>query len=177
MHGLKHIEKIREYCDYLEKHLKAVEWAWKTLQEVCSREPFIHDDFLFLAIESNVRNHDLSKFSIHEFIQYQRKFFPVDDIECPDPVFECAWEHHKQENRHHWENWTKLQLNDYESIIHCIHMVIDWMAMSKTLGGTTREFYEKNKDKIELPQWAIDFCYDIFDQIDGIEEENENKVK
>ena len=44
-------------------------------------------------------------------------------------------------------------------------MVLDWMAMGYKFGDTAQEYYEKNKEKIELPDWAIEFIYEIFRRV------------
>jgi len=44
-------------------------------------------------------------------------------------------------------------------------MVLDWMAMGYKFGDTAQEYYEKNKEKIKIPSWAVDFIYQIFDRI------------
>lgn len=167
MFGLKYLAKIREYCDYLEEHIKNVEWAWKVLQEKCKDFSFIYDDYVFNWIDSLIKEHDLSKFSQEEFIPYCQKFYPVvENNECVEYVFKEAWEHHKTHNEHHWENWAdKKYYNPHEAECHCVCMVIDWMAMGKKFGDSAQEYYEKNKEKITLPDWAIKFCYEIFERI------------
>jgi hypothetical protein len=53
-----------------------------------------------------------------------------------------------------------------EWAVHCTHMVIDWMAMGYKFGDTAQQYYEANKDKIELPDYAVDFIYEIFKRLD-----------
>jgi hypothetical protein len=47
----------------------------------------------------------------------------------------------------------------------CVHMVCDWMAMSMKFGDTAKDYYENNKDKIDLPEWSEILMYKIFDRI------------
>ena len=125
------------------------------------------------VIDMKVKCHDLTKLSEYEFSQYRRKFYPTklekqsvlrDVI---DHQFQDAWKHHYTYNDHHWENWTqKLDYDPYEKGIDCAHMVIDWLAMSYEFGDTPRGYYEKNKDKIKLPDWAVSFIYEIFDRLE-----------
>ncbi len=42
-------------------------------------------------------------------------------------------------------------------------MIFKEIAMSMKFGDTAREYYEKNKDKIKIPEWAEKMIYDIFD--------------
>lgn len=78
-----------------------------------------------------------------------------------------AWENHKKENMHHWETWTDriqtLTPNEWE--IHCAHMVIDWMAMGYKFGDIAKSYYEKNKDNIKIPDYAVSFIYEIFNRV------------
>ena len=168
MKGLIHVTKIREYCDYLEEHLENVAWAWKLLQEKCKDMKFVWDDFMYATIESMVEEHDLSKFSAEEFMPYCNKFFCVEGEpnDRTEDEFMAAWDHHKEKNKHHWENWADKEFyHPYEAECHCVCMVIDWMAMGKKFGDTAQEYYEKNKGRIKLPDWAIRFIYEIFERI------------
>lgn len=165
--GLSRIAKIREQCDYLEEHFKNIAWAWKVLQEKCKDMQFIWDDYLWATIDGMVKEHDLSKFSKEEFIPYCNRFFPVHAGDKDDPVvkaeFNTAWKHHKEHNPHHWQNWaSKKYYNPHEAECHCVCMVVDWMAMGKKVGDTAPEYYERNKDKINLPEWAVKFIMEIF---------------
>ena len=165
MEGLKHIGKIREYCDYLEEHLLNVDRAWKTLQVVLKHKNIVYDDFLYFTIDGIIREHDVSKFSPEEFIQYQRQFFPVGE-EPEKSALAKAWEHHKAYNPHHWETWpTSPEHFPNEHFCHLVCMICDWMAMGMKFGDTAEEYYEKNKDKIALPRWAVKFIHEIFDSL------------
>ena len=167
MMTLKLIEKTREYLDYLEKHIRAVHKAWIKLAQECADMHFIYDDLLFHWIEREIMGHDISKLSPEEFVQYRRQFFPVNAREKNHSGFDAAWWHHKENNLHHWETWTlKPFWYPEEWVVHCVHMVVDWMAMGYVSGNTAREHYEKNKEKINLPQYAIDFVYEIFERIE-----------
>ena len=53
----------------------------------------------------------------------------------------------------------------YADEINCVHMVVDWIAMGFEMGDTAKEYYEANKDKINLPGWAVKFIDEIFDRI------------
>jgi len=175
MIGLKYVEKIREYCDYIEEHLNNVEWAWKVLQDRCSDMEFIWNEFRYLALDGEILCHDISKFSKEEFIPYCMKFYPPDlsefsSIIAIEDTFPEAWLHHQLYNPHHWENWTKGDMikTPYDKEMHCIHMIIDWMAMSKKFNNNPRDYYERNKDKMNLPDWANELCLEVFYRIDDL---------
>ena len=163
---LKKIQKTREYLDYIEEHVTNVIKAWKELQDKCKDMRFMWDDYYYFSIQDEVERHDLSKLSKEEFIQYREYFFSVDDYEKNSADFASAWNHHKENNPHHWENWIELKWGDNPTWeVHCVHMVLDWMAMGYKFGDTAQEYYEKNKEKIELPDWAIEFIYEIFRRV------------
>lgn len=164
MKAIKRIEKIREYCDYLEDHINNVAKAWEILKKKCVEMSFIKDDDTFCAISKMIDLHDNTKLSDREFIQYQRKFFSVGFVNSEDDRrFTDAWNHHVRHNPHHWENWTLIAIHDKELLkSHCVCMICDWMAMGMKFGDTAQEYYEKNSCKIQLPDWAITFIYEIF---------------
>lgn len=163
-------KETQEYLKYLEEHQKNIVSAWKVLNEKCKNKSFIYDDFKYFILDYRISIHDISKYSAAEFTQYRRYFFPTDhELELPnrEKDFEEAKAHHIKYNAHHWENWTK---NKYyyngDDTLYCVEMVCDWMAMSYSKGDTAREYYEKNKGKIILPDWAIHEINSIFDDIE-----------
>lgn len=160
------IQKTREYLDYLEEHVKNVEKAWQIVQEKCKDMCFIYDDFVYGCIDLQIKHHDMSKLSAAEFTQYRKNFFPAkDEVMCKEE-FLNAIQHHKRCNAHHWENWTNIVTNNpYELEINCIHMVIDWMAISFKFGDTAQSYYEKNKYKMNLPAWSVDLINEIFKRV------------
>ncbi len=167
MKALEHIEKIREYCDYLERHLKNVKDSWIILQDKCKDLPFIYDDYLFHSISDMISKHDLSKISKEEFIPYVEKFKPVKQrTGAQSDNFPKAWKHHKENNPHHWENWANREFyNPYEWQCHCVCMIVDWMAMGMEFGDTAQEYYESQGSKIKLPESGVTLAYQIFDRL------------
>ena len=161
--------KTREYLDYIEEHYNNVQIAWDILKKECSDMRFIYDDFVYWSIDSAVTNHDKSKLSKFEFIQYRQKFFPTTEEmkNMGNKDFENAWKHHKKENDHHWETWSvELQgANGIYADMYIAHNVIDWMAMGMKFGDTAQSYYEKNKSSINIPDWAEKFMYEIFERI------------
>lgn len=168
MKAIAIIEKTREYLDYLEEHIRNVERAWGEVVDKCRGMSFIVDDCKFSFLEADVMSHDVSKLSEHEFVQYRKAFYCCEN----EPEYDMAeaWEHHKRWNAHHWETWTKETpgyLSPYGEELCCVHMVIDWIAMSYKFGGTARDYYEENKTDIELPRWAEKLIYEIFEAVYG----------
>lgn len=172
MDGIKHTAKIREYCDYIDEHLRNVAIAWAVLQRKCKSMHFVYDDWVWAHIDQLVKEHDISKMSMEEFIPYQRKFFPADKEVIKGErkeAFEKAWQHHQDHNPHHWQEWTRegRENGHQEQTMHCACMVIDWMAMSIKFGGSAEDYYrrEERKGKIQLPVWAKRFLDEIFEQL------------
>ena len=88
--------------------------------------------------------HDLSKYSLTEFLQGVRYFdgthSPTED-ERKDLGFSLAWMHHKGRNLHHWEYWTDYSMEKRCYIPVAIprryvaEMICDRIAASKTYRG------------------------------------------
>jgi len=164
MELLKQIEKTRNYLDYIENHVKNVRAAFGVVRNKCSDMKVIYDDHLYSLLEREIYYHDISKLSQEEFIPYRKKFYPVNDLEENDSMsFSKAWEHHKENNHHHWES---LNLDSYAWEVDATHMVIDWMAMGYEFDDTAREFYENNKKRIHIPKYVEEYIYEIFDRIE-----------
>ena len=162
------IEKTKEYLSYIEEHYNNVQKAWEIIKIKCKHMYFMADDFRYFSIQEAVETHDLSKLSAEEFLPYRKKFYPTDYEKKNDTNiekdFNSAWEHHKRNNPHHHENWKEIQ--DFPAVeIHVVHNVIDWMAMGMKFGDTAQEYYENNKEDLDLPEWANTFLYEIFDAI------------
>ena len=164
MKAIEYIDKTREYLDYLQDHIINVSRAWIELTDKCKDMRFISDDYVYNSLCDEITDHDLSKLSAEEFVQYREAFFPVDGKD-KKPLGD-AWEHHRANNPHHWENWTaEKYINPYAWEVHCVHMVCDWMAMGYKFEDTAQEYYERNTDRIKLPGYAVAFIYEIFDRI------------
>ena len=158
------ITKFREYLDYFERHYDNVQRAWALINDKCQGKGFrfISDDFVWHSIDAAIKMHDESKLSSREFTQYRNYFFTYDGEEKNENAFHAAWNHHLENNEHHWENWTKKGSQMYADIF-LVQMVCDWVAMGVEKGDTAKSYYEKNKAQINLPEWAVKLMYEIFD--------------
>lgn len=157
MAGQKYIENTRQYLDYLEEHLENVRLAFIELSNACDGMMWVGDDCSWHTLRQEVINHDLSKFTKHEFVQYRDQFFPVSEIDKEHSDFDLAWENHKDENHHHHET-----AENYHDIIH---MIVDWTAMGYKFGDTAQQYYEANKDQIKLADEHRDFMHEIFERL------------
>ena len=160
------IAKTREYLDYFERHYDNVQKAWALINEKCGNEfRFIYDDFVWNMIDSEVKLHDESKLSEYEFTQYRNWFFPAENEIKDERGYLSAWEHHKEKNAHHWQNWTVKECANPYADAYLVMNIVDWVAMGFEFGNTAKDYYEKNKSTIILPTWAENLMYEIFDCI------------
>lgn len=161
---LETIQKTREYLDYIERHYLNVQKAWEELNTKCQGYGFnwIYDNVIWDEINGNIKDHDLSKLSQYEFVQYRQFFYPTSNETKDKELMNEAWLHHLEKNKHHWQNWTQSNPNH---IPFLIENICDWMAMGYEFGDTAKEYYENNKTKINLPEWAEKEMYEIFDII------------
>lgn len=158
-------KKIQKYLDYVTEHYDNILKAWKTVQKKCFDMSFIVDENIFSQLNIEVTQHDLSKVSNFEFIPYVQQFYDDITSEKKQAEYNSAWEHHKINNSHHWENWTKNLGNDVNWQINCVHMVVDWLAMSLKFGDTVKDYYERNKDRILIPEQCLGFLNEIIDRL------------
>lgn len=166
MKGFEHIKKIKEYCDYLEEHLSNMSSAWEIIKTKCYDLDVLNDPFHYKNINNLILDHDLSKFSKEEFIPYRDKYYPVLDNPYNERDYYSAWENHLINNPHHWENWTNLNYdNNYEWKYHCLCMICDWVAMGLKFNDTALNYYEKNKEKIHIPEYAKSFLYKVLNKV------------
>ena len=166
MNTLGIIKKTRDYLDYVEEHVKNVQEAWRIIQVHCKDLSFITNEQVRSIIDEEVQNHDLSKLSSKEFVQYRNNFYPCDDEVKNTKDFDKAWEHHKHNNHHHWEMWsTKAYNSQYARYINIVHNVCDWVAMGIKFGDSAISYYENNKQEIIIDKKHEDFMYEIFNLI------------
>lgn len=104
--------------------------------------------------------HDLSKFLPSEYKAYAEKFFSGDYAYKYFEVennFEKAWLFHQHRNKHHWDYWVNSKNIPIEMPLKYVkQMVADWNGMSRKFGGSTKEYFEKNKDKMILHEKTIE---------------------
>ena len=149
-----------EYLKYVLEHKKNV-------MKVCFKKgQYIHGI-----------THDLSKFGFEEFVPYAQWFYGKYGVklkkEHPELLLdeksetykehirikeemEKAWKHHYMHNKHHWDYWVyddngeelpcpkEMDINSIE------YMISDWDAMSIKFGGSSLDFYFKNRNQIKL---------------------------
>lgn len=151
--------KLKMYCRYLSY---VMEHKKNVFKACWNRRLYIHSF-----------THDLSKFSRKEFTQYANWFhgkygmkmkdmheIHKDDIKwmnafgkqhlCAKNNFDSAWQHHKDNNKHHWNYWSERDMVMPTKYVK--QMICDWEAMSIKFGDTPQAFYLNNYKKIELKE-------------------------
>lgn len=171
MIGQSYIDQTRAYLDYLEEHFDNIRKAFQELSEACDGMVWVGDDYSWHLLRHEIANHDISKFSMEEFVQYRQKFFPTEhDTDNIEPDFKKAWLHHCSCNEHHWEFIHGLPYEITSSkpgLVerYLIHMIVDWTAMGYKFGDTAQSYYEANAHKIQLTHDQIDFIYILFGKL------------
>lgn len=167
MKALVTIAKTREYLDYLEEHVSNVEKAWKEVIAKCKDMPLFEKESMFLWLQDEIIDHDISKLQRDELAQYRESFYPAKH-EAQKQSLGDAWEHHKLVNMHHHEAWTSHTYADPEEWkIHCAHMIIDWTAMGYKFGDCAQDFYESARCSCILNGEKRKFMYNIFKYLGG----------
>ena len=112
---------------------------WKHFKTVCKHKAFVYRECKACGIWWQGVIHDLSKFSLTEFVPSAKHFqgdkSPI-EAEKAKVGYSIAWLHHKGMNKHHWEWWTDFDKNG--QIIankipkkYVIEMVCDWIGAGK----------------------------------------------
>ena len=149
-----------KYFEYYTKHTYKVVLAWKDIQDILIENHIINEEE-FSKINNLIIWHDNSKIDQEEFDAYAAKYYPIvseTTISSTDEInnnFKSAWEHHKKYNLHHHQTLKTYQGVDWKCYL--IDMICDWIAMGWETGTLAYDYYQENKDKIDLP-----FEYKIF---------------
>lgn len=167
------IRQTEAYLQYVEEHYMNVQRAWALMKKKCSDHAFVTHDLSRKFLDEEVNRHDLSKLSKAEFTPFRRKFFPTSfDIDKGQirQEFSLAWIHHQDHNHHHWQRWTKTDYTGaFSQKLHCVHMIVDWVAMGFKFENTARSYFELNHENILIPGWAVRFLYSVFSALEDKE--------
>ena len=110
--------------------------------------------------------HDWTKFLPSEWFPYVEYFYGEKrpdlttgynhQLHQDDTAFNYAWNHHQKANSHHWQYYV-LNYDDGRTMVlqmpllDMMEMVSDWRGAGMAQGyPKTWEWYEKNKDKMQL---------------------------
>lgn len=154
--------KEKQYKKYIEEHRENVRTAFSELTLKLDL-----DNELYIELFKRILEHDLTKYSEEEFDAYRKTFYPINQEEKDSAKedFKKAWEHHWQNNDHHWEHRQNDTEFTEETELAILENVCDWLAM----GYRPIEYYNKNKDKIQLPEKQIEFLEQILNKLEETE--------
>ena len=112
---------------------------WRHFKTVCRHKFFVFRECRKCGITWQGFVHDLSKFSVTEFMS-SAKYFQGDrspiQAEKEAIGYSKAWLHHKSHNKHHWQYWTDFDTNGdiikvKIPIKYVVEMVCDWIGAGK----------------------------------------------
>jgi len=141
-------EYEKRYHEYLINHVNGVVNAWVDIRPLLIDENIITANEA-LKIDQQILKHDASKFTEEEFNAYARRFCGA-NTDLDRATFKIAWDHHKTYNLHHHQSLKDYFGEDWHYYI--VEMVCDWISMGKTMNNTAWEYYEKEKQKVILPE-------------------------
>ena len=120
--------------------MKTLQMAWKHFKTVCKHKYVVYRECRACGLAWQGFTHDLSKFSIAEFVPSAKYFqgnrSPI-EAEKDDCGYSFAWLHHKGCNPHHWEFWTDFTEEDGSVIAnkipykYVVEMICDWVGAGK----------------------------------------------
>lgn len=147
-----------KYFKYVLEHKKNVFIECVKMAKEYWSKPYWRKDNRKIARQLFIHafTHDLSKFSLKEFIPYAKYFYGGKEageeykltgnyLGCKEQ-FNNAWQHHYKVNKHHPEHWIDKNM----PMKYIRFMVCDLKAMSKKFGGTAQEYYLQNYYKWDI---------------------------
>lgn len=154
-------DKELEYWDYVKGHIDNVKRAWGVFKKLRKTQNLLSDDFLYHLIESAILVHDQSKLSEMEFTGYRQWFYSDNGETTSHEAFLRAWNYHQNENKHHWEYWVLPRPEGNTALdmplVYIIEMMMDWAAMSHKFDNLPSEWYDNNKEKIQMHEATRQF--------------------
>ena len=136
--------------------------------------------------------HDLSKYSLTEFIE-SAKFYVGDHSPITDAKkangYSKAWLHHKGRNKHHYEYWYDAKAPDKTPVIpykYAVEMVCDTLAAGKIYlkekwnNNSQLEYWLRTKDLEYINLKTAEFLEAVYKEVseNGIDKTiNKNNLK
>ena len=167
--GTELYEIEKKYGEHYFAHTYYVVLAWKLIRRVLLDKKTISERE-YKIINHLVAWHDNSKISELEFKPYALGLYSQDkDTKEVHDDFKEAINIHKSSNLHHFESLKNYKGNDWKCYI--IELICDYIAMGWEFKNYLLEYYQANKESIELPkeykeylEYVIsiikDTCYD-----------------
>lgn len=138
-------DKTKDYLGYIKEHKLNMVKAYRIYQ----------DNTIFKNYKKEIMErvvlHDMSKYSPQEFEAYRSRFFPREGEKYDEDAFNKAWEHHYNNNPHHYNSCN----TEYMGLVDILEMILDWEAMGLKFGNTAKEFYQREA-KEKLKRFKVD---------------------
>jgi len=139
---------LKYFMHYI-KHTHYVTLAWKAIcTELWDRGMLNEEEFK--KITNLIIWHDQSKMDKDEWEAYAEKFYGDKKTSEVKAAFEIAKNSHKSKNLHHFESLKDYEGNDWKCYI--VELVCDYIAMGWEFDNYILEYYESEKENIELPK-------------------------
>lgn len=162
------LEAENKYNDYLDGHTGNVAEALELLSILDI--PFVSENYDALKEICSV--HDKSKYEEPEYTPYRKHYFPISDAEkLETEAYDNANLHHIKNNKHHWNYWLndetgELEIPDEnEYKLYCVERCCDWLAMAGQRNQVLNEWYNANKDFIQMPDYGWELCDEIMSKV------------
>jgi len=163
---------------YFEKEGDSFQMYWNYLKSLLTHKIYVYKIGRLLKVPLRLRIlHDLSKFSLTEFVAYAR-FFNGNRTDYVKMRFDIAWQKHVNENKHHWQHWTVLEddgsvlANDMPEI-YIREMVADWVGANFAFGNETFwDWYKHSKVILSAftEDWVVNFLSTLKNRVSEIME-------
>lgn len=143
-----------------------IKMYWSYFKYIVEHKKNVGIESLKMWMPIHALTHDLSKFRLSEFIPYAKFFYETDrknNYKRSDETngnFQKGWLHHQKRNKHHWNYWVsvtrKNEIIPIEMPMKYVkQMIADWNGMSRKFGGSTKDYFEKNKESMILHKETI----------------------
>ena len=150
-----------DYLEHLNKHTCYVVVAWKYVREVLWDRGLLNEKE-FDKTNTNIAFHDSSKVNMDEWIPYRNRFYVEwEDQSKVKEEFKAAVKRHKERNLHHYESLKDYKGDDWKCYV--VELVCDYIAMGWEFNNFVLEYYESQKDKIDLPSEYKSYLETIMD--------------
>lgn len=153
---IKTHKQRKAYKNYIFKHQQNILKAFYEMTNCKDLEWIIQDPEIFWKLWDRALDHDNSKYDKEEFEPYRKNYFPINEEEKKNnrKAFQEAWQHHIQNNDHHWQhriNWKDEDF-DMNTELACLENIMDWLAVGYVFHDRPVDYYESHKEEITLPK-------------------------
>lgn len=162
------LDAENRYNDYLDGHTGNVAEALELLHSL--NIEYVNNNYDKLKEICSV--HDKSKYEEPEYTPYRKHYYPItEDEKLETEAYDNANLHHVKNNKHHWNYWLndetgELEIPDEEEYkLYCVERCCDWLAMAGQRNQVLNEWYNANKQYIQMPDYGWEICDEIMSKV------------